>query len=102
MIYHVSIENFFSIADKQELSFEVSDKTPNLPCFRSSLSGENSRLPVVVGFLGSNASGKSTILSAVVAAAIFCCSSFNLTQDQINFLFQPYRQKKWWDKPTKI
>lgn len=102
MIHYISIENFFSIADKQELFFEIPEKAPDLACFRTGPSSGNARLPVVVGFFGANASGKSTILRAVVAAAIFCCGSFAWAQGQINLLFQPYRQKDWWDKPTRI
>lgn len=40
-------------------------------------------------------------MRAVVSAAIFSIYSFDWI-DQINDLFQPYRQKDWWGKPTKI
>lgn len=101
MLYKVMIENFFSIADCQELSFEVSANAPSLACFKSSVSRENTRLPVVVGFFGPNASGKSTILRAISSAVIFMCRSFDW-QNQINVSFQPYRRKDWWGLPTKI
>jgi hypothetical protein len=102
MIYKLIIENFFSIADSQELIFEVPGNAPDLACFKPSCSDSNIRLPAVVGFFGPNASGKSTILRAVVSSVImFALHSFDW-KDQINFLFQPHRKKDWWGKPTKI
>jgi len=101
MLYKVTIENFFSIAGCQELIFEAPANAPDLACFKLSRSDQKARLPVVVGFFGPNASGKSTILRAVVSAAMFTLHSFDW-MDQLNTLFQPYRQKDWWGKPTKI
>ena len=101
MIHKITIENFFSIADIQELIFEVPRNAPDLACFKSSRSKEDVRLPTVVGFFGSNASGKSTILRSIVSSVKFALHSFDWT-DEINLLFQPYRQKDWWGKPTKI
>jgi len=99
MLYKVSIENFFSIAERQELSFVVPANTPELPCFKVSRSDPDLRLPTVVGFFGPNASGKSTILRAIVSAALFAIHSFDWTS---NVFFQSYRQKDWWSLPTKI
>lgn len=101
MLYKISIENFFSIADIQEVSFIVHCHAPDMPCFRKPHTNSDVRVPVVVGFFGANASGKSTILQAITSSALFVLHSFNW-QDEINLLFQPYRQKKWWGKPTKI
>lgn len=101
MLYKIIIENFFSIADRQELTFDVPANAPDLSCFKLSRSNQKIRLPTVVGFFGPNASGKSTIMRAVVSAAIFACHSFDWV-GQINNLFQPYRQKNWWGQPTKI
>lgn len=101
MLYNIFIENFFSIAERQELTFAVPANAPDLACFKLSRSNQKTRLPVVIGFFGSNASGKSTILRAVVSAALFALQSFDWV-DQMNNFFQPYRQKDWWGKPTKI
>lgn len=101
MIYKIIVENFFSIADAQELTFEVPGNAPDLTCFRESRSNTKIRLPVVVGFFGANASGKSTILRAVVSSVLFALHSFNWT-DQVSHFFQPYRHKDWWGKPSKI
>lgn len=102
MLYKIIIENFFSIADAQELTFEVLDNAPDLPCFRLSRSDNKIRLPTVAGFFGPNASGKSTILRAVVSAIKFALHSFESPDQAITHLFQAYRQKDWWGKPTKI
>ena len=103
MIYRIVIENFFSIADRQELVFEIPQNAPDLACFESSRTDKNIRLPVVVGFFGPNASGKSTILRAVVSTVVCALHSFNwVDQVQMGQLFQPYRQKDWWEKPSKI
>lgn len=102
MIHKITIENFYCIADRQELAFAIPANAPDLSCFKISRSDEDIRLPSVIGFFGPNASGKSTILRAVVSAAMFACHSFSWNKDDINFFFQPYRQKKWWGKPTKI
>ena len=101
MLHSIRIENFFSIADSQELIFDVPRNAPDLACFKSSCSDENTRLPTAVGFFGPNASGKSTILRVVVSLATFACHSFEMP-DPISILFQPYKQKDWWGKPTKI
>lgn len=101
MIYKISIENFFSIADCQEFFFEVPRNAPDMTCFKSPRSDEHVRLPTVIGFFGSNASGKSNILRAIVSSMQFALHSFGWT-NEISILFQPYRQKDWWGKPTKI
>lgn len=102
MLYKITIENFFSIADSQELVFEIPRNVPDLPCFQASRSVGTVRLPTVLGFFGSNASGKSTVLRAIVSSVIFACRSFDRKEQPINWLFQAYRQKDWWGKPTKI
>lgn len=101
MLHRVSIENFQSIADQQVLSLAVPANAPDLPCFKFSPPNSQVRLPSVVGFFGPNASGKSTFLCAIVSALMFACHSFEWN-NQIQFFFQPYRQKKWWGGLTKI
>src|SRR5438045_71003 len=100
MIYNIKIENFFSIADRQELALSVPDNTPALPCFVPSPSAKEVRLPTAVGIFGANASGKSTILRAIVATAMFGVFSVDWGADQLGTFFQPYRQKAWLKKPT--
>jgi len=104
MIYKITIENFFSIADRQELVFEVPRNAPDLACFKYSRVDGVTRLPTVLGFFGANASGKSTILRAIVSSVTFALRSFDWPDDMniLSQFFQPYRQKEWWGKPTKI
>ncbi len=100
MLYKIFVENFFSVADGQELVFKVPGNAPDLSCLKTSFSDSHIRLPAVIGFFGPNASGKSTILRAVKAAILFACHSFE--SENYNFLFQSYRRKEWLEKPTKI
>lgn len=102
MIHKVTIENFFSIAEKQELVFNLPRNAPDLDCFKPSEADSDTRLPVTVGFFGANASGKSTLLRAIVSSILFILHSFDWKDDQTQLFFQPYRQKAWWGKPTKI
>ena len=105
MIHKIVVENFFSIADSQELVFKVARNVPDLDCFKATRSDQDVRVPAVIGFFGPNASGKSTLLRAITSALWCAFYSFGWKgsdQIKINTLFQPYRQKKWWGRPTKI
>lgn len=102
MLYRISIENFFSIADCQELVLTVPNNTPDLPCFIPSRSDKDIRLPTAVGLFGSNASGKSTVLRAIISTALFNIYSVDWKAGTLGTLFQPYRQKSWLNKPTII
>ena len=102
MLHRIAVENFFSIADRQEISLRVPGNAPDLPCFRPSRSTAEDRLPTIVGFFGPNASGKSTVLRAVIAAATFARESFALPVGGAIPLFQPFMRRDWWGKPTTI
>ncbi len=102
MIYKISIENFFSIADRQEITLPVPNNAPDLFCFISSRSDNDIRLPTVIGLFGSNASGKSTVLRAIVSTVLFGINSVDWQPNVLSSLFQPYRQKSWLNKPTVI
>lgn len=102
MVQKITIENFFSIADKQEIDLRVPTNSPELPCFLAAKSDPGYRLPVVAGFFGANASGKSTVLRAVTTAAWFAVYSFSLAPNTQIPLFNPYARNDWWDLPTKI
>jgi AAA15 family ATPase/GTPase len=101
MIHKIVVENFFSIADSQEIILEIPNSTPDLPCFKPAQPNGSRRLPVVVGFFGANASGKTTILRTVVSLVNFLLYSFD-NERIINLSFQAYRRSDWLDKPTKI
>src|ERR1700722_16853636 len=102
MIHGIVIENFFSIADRQEIDFRVPANAPDLACFRDSRSVAGQRLPLIVGIYGPNASGKSTVLRAITTAAWFLQSSFTLPPNNAIPLFNPYAHNNWWNRPSKI
>jgi len=102
MIHEIIIENFFSIADRQELDLRVSANAPDLGCFRDSRAVPGQRLPLIVGIYGPNASGKSTVLRAITTAAWFVQHSFTLLPNNAVPLFNPYAHNDWWNLPTKI
>ena len=102
MIHSIVIENFFSVADSQKLSFRVPANTPDLGCFRDSRAVPGQRLPLIIGIYGPNASGKSTILRAISTTAWFVQHSFTLPPNNAIPLFNPYAHNNWWNRPTKI
>ncbi len=102
MIHRIAVENFFSIAERQEMELKVPANSPALPCFRGSRANSDQRLPVTVGIFGPNASGKSTALRAIVSAASFARLSFKLDPAAQILSFNPYAHQSWWNLPTKI
>lgn len=102
MIYKITLENFFSIADRQELNFPVAKNVPELPCFIAARGDDAKRIPSVVGFFGANASGKTTILRAINAVVLFVKNSFYTPLDSSVPNFLPYLRQDWWNKPTVI
>ena len=102
MIHSIGIENFFSVADRQEMDFRVPANAPDLACFRDSRAAPGQRLPLIVGIYGPNASGKSTVLRAVTTTAWFVQQSFSLPPANAIPLFNPYAHNDWWNRPTKI
>ncbi len=102
MIHNIIIENFFSVADRQEMNFRVPANAPDLGCFRDSRAVPGQRLPLIIGIYGPNASGKSTILRAITTTAWFVQHSFTLQPNNAIPLFNPYARNDWWNRPTKI
>ncbi|HEX3626776.1 MAG TPA: AAA family ATPase [Verrucomicrobiae bacterium] len=102
MLHRIALENFFSIADRQELDFKVPANAPDLICFRDSKSTVGLRLPLVVGIYGANASGKSTLLRAITSTAAFVQSSFFLQPDKPIPFLNPFARSDWMKRPTKI
>jgi uncharacterized protein len=102
MIHSLVIENFFSVADRQEMDFRVPGNAPDLACFRDSRAVPGLRLPLVIGIYGPNASGKTTVLRAFTATASFVQHSFALPPKDAIPHFNPYAQGDWPNRPTKI
>src|SRR5438874_1954676 len=102
MIHKIIIENFFSLADRQEIDFRVPANAPDLACFRDSSVVSGPRLPLIIGIYGPNASGKSTVLRAITTTASFVQHSFTLAPNSAIPLFNPYAHNNWWNRSTKI
>ncbi len=102
VIHSIVIENFFSVADRQEMSFRVPGNAPDLGCFRDSKAVPGQRLPLIIGIYGPNASGKSTVLRAITATAWFVQHSFSLPPGNAIPLFNPYAHNDWWTRASKI
>lgn len=102
MLHQLKIENFFSIADQQVLRFEVAANVPTTAALVDSRAEPDIRLPTAIGFFGANASGKTTVLKAMVAAQRFALNSFRWQNTEIAAIFQPYRHHERWDKPTRL
>ena len=102
MIHSISIENFFCVADRQEMSFRVPANAPDLACFRDSRAVRGQRLPLVIGIYGPNASGKTTVLRAITTTAWFVQHSFALPPNNAIPLFNPYAHNNWWNRPSRI
>ena len=77
MIRKISIENFYSIKDKQVLDLAVPSNAPDLPCFAVNKEISATRIPKVVSIFGANASGKTTVLRALGFLKWFLTESFN-------------------------
>lgn len=102
MIHSITIENFFSVADRQEMDFRVPANAPDLACFRDSKAVPDQRLPLIIGIYGPNASGKTTALRAITVAGDFVQHSFILQPNSPIPHFSPYAQNNWMNRPTKI
>ena len=102
MLHSISIENFYSIAERQELNFRVPANAPDLHCFSDSQPGPDYRLPSVVGIYGPNASGKSTVLRALTATVAFVQNSFGLPPQNAIPFFNPFANHEGMNRPTKV
>ena len=79
MLRKISIENFYSIKDKQVLDLAVPSNAPDLPVFGIEKEISATRIPKVVSIFGANASGKTTVLRALGFLKWFLTESFNQT-----------------------
>ena len=77
MLRKISIENFYSIKDKQVLDLAVPSNAPDLPVFGIEKEISATRIPKVVSIFGANASGKTTVLRALGFLQWFLANSFN-------------------------
>jgi predicted ATPase len=80
MLYKFEVENFFSIRDRQVIDLTVDAKVPDAESrFGSIFRGADIRAPKVVAFFGANASGKTTVLRALMFLVTFIRDSVHNT-----------------------
>ncbi|MCY4610746.1 MAG: AAA family ATPase [Gammaproteobacteria bacterium] len=101
MIHRFSISNFQSIRDAVELDFRIPGTTPEVPCFRTSHSRPDVRLPSVIALVGPNGSGKSTLLRAIVETFRFIIYSYGYQSSHIR-TFPSFLGPEALVSPTKI
>lgn len=102
MIHKISIENFFSIDDKQEINFLVPANAPEGGYNRTSWADPRKRVTSVAAIFGANASGKSTILRSITATVDFLKHSRNSDVGSNIPQFMPYAKAVNYTRPTKI
>ena len=66
MIHTFSVSNYGSIRKEVTLDLRIPGTAPDLACFRRSAARPDVRLPTVAVLMGPNASGKTTLLRALV------------------------------------
>jgi AAA15 family ATPase/GTPase len=88
MITKLTVENFFSIADKREISFVVDDKAPDAEYY-SKQPVVDGRVSTVSLIFGPNASGKTNLLKALAFLRYFIVDSFNDKPDE-KILFEDF------------
>jgi hypothetical protein len=102
MIHRVEIENYGSIRERQVIDLRIPATAPDLERFARLMGDESVRLPTVVAFFGPNASGKSTVLRAIVSAIEFAAFSVRLDPGASMPFLQPFRSAEWRSRPTQI
>jgi len=100
MIHEISVSNFNSIRDEVTLDLRIPKTSPAYAKFPTSHSRVDIRLPTVIALFGANASGKSTILSALTRLVNFVCTSFDTKPGaDIPGMF-PFLDREHHDMPT--
>jgi uncharacterized protein len=83
MLLRFEVENFGSIRDRQVMDLRLPNTSPDLPeRFAHPLGDRDVRVPKVSAIFGPNASGKTTIISALSFVEWFVGNSFRLGLSQ--------------------
>ncbi len=103
MIHRFRINNFLSIKEDVELNFRVPGTTPEMSCFKRSVSRPDTRLPSVVVLVGPNGSGKTALLRAMMATVRFVATSFEHHRtDKSIPAFIPFLSPETRRAPTRV
>ena len=103
MIHRFRINNFLSIREDVELDFRIPGTTPEIPCFRRSLSRPDTRLASVAVLVGPNGSGKTALLRAMMETIRFVATSFERQRAATGIPeFVPFLSPETRRAPTRI
>ena len=100
MIHRFFVSNYFSVRDEAILDLRIPGTAPDLAGFRRSRARPETRLPAVVVLIGPNASGKTTLLRALVSA--FQIASARLGDDQPLRRVLPFLSQESRNAPTRL
>ena len=102
MIFRLAVENFYSIADRQELDLRVAE---NAPDERGRLvrpwPNAPFRYPAVVALFGANASGKTNVLRAISFLRWWTVDSFHARPGS-SFPLLPFQFSPRQVEPTRL
>ena len=101
MIHRFSISNYHSVREEVVLDLRIPGTAPDLPCFRRSAVKPGVRLPTVVVLMGPNASGKTTLLRALVGAFEIASSGMGENRPPIRNLV-PFFSDRFKGQPSRF
>ena len=100
MLRKLAMENFYSIADRQELDFSVArNATDPDGRFAQPIPSSPERYPKVIALFGANASGKTNVLRPINFLVRFARESASWGPDQ-QLPYLPFLSQEWNHKPT--
>ena len=102
MIHKFSISNFHSVREEVVLDLRIPGTAPDLPRFRQSKAKSDIRLPSAVVLIGPNASGKTTLLNALVTTAIIASFASSTEKTSPLKTFFPFFSKETRNEPTRF
>ena len=102
MIHKFSISNFHSVREEVVLDLRIPGTAPDLPRFRYSTAKPDIRLPSVVVLIGPNGSGKTKLLSALVATALIASFASSTERNRPIRTFLPFLAKETRNEPTRF
>jgi energy-coupling factor transporter ATP-binding protein EcfA2 len=101
MLYHLEIENFYSVRDRQVLDLCVPKSVADHPeRFAAVFGGSETRAPKAVALFGPNGSGKSTVLKALAFLAWFLRDSFK--HDGPNLPCERFNDQESANRPIRL